>query len=286
MKKLIMGMAAVSVLAIAAPAAAQTNQGGYVDSRVEARIGQLQSRIQAGVQQGSIDRREAQSLRTQLRELGRLERLYARDGISGRERQDLQNRIQSLRGQIRSAEMSGGGYGQDDRWTDGQRFERDCPPGLEKRNNGCTPPGQVGRDGRWEDRRADRDDRRAERWDDRDDRDDRWEDRDDDREIAYDRDRDGYDDRDTNRDRRVDSRDGVYQERESRGGIGGIIDRVTGGGGLRVGQRVSGGLYALPDDYRDQFRDGTGAYHRTDGRNIYRIDARTDVVLQVYAMRR
>lgn len=288
MKKIFLSMAAVSALAIGGPAAAQSYQGNYqgnyqnnnLDSRIDVRIGELQSRIQAGVQQGSIDRQEAQSLRMQVRELTRLERQYSRDGLSRGERQDLQTRIQSLRQQLRSAEMSGGG--RDGQWgdRDGNRFERDCPPGLEKRNNGCVPPGQVGRDGRWEDR-DDRGDRDYDR-DDRDyDRDDRYG-------SPYDRNRDGYDDRDTNRDNRVDSRDGVYQDdRGSRGGIiGGIIDSVTGGGGLRVGQRVSGNLGSLPYEYRDQFRDGNGVYHRTDGRNIYRIDARTDVVLQVYSMRR
>jgi len=288
MKKILLSMAAVSALAIGAPAAAQY-RGGYADTRIDVRIGELQSRIDAGVQQGSINRQEAQSLRMQLRDLSRLERQYARDGLSRVERQDLQTRIQSLRQQIRSAEMSGsGGYDRD-------RYDRDCPPGLRRRNNGCLPPGQVGRDGRWEDRRDDRDDRRDERWEDRNDRredrddrrDDRWDDDDDRYDRAYDRDRDGYDDRDTNRDGRVDSRDGVYQDRDRRGGvIGDIIDRVTGGGGLRVGQRASGNLGAVPYEYRDRFRDGGGVYHRSDGRNIYRIDARTNVVLQVYSMRR
>jgi hypothetical protein len=251
MKKILLSMAALSALAIATPASAQL--GVLADSRIDVRINDLQSRIQAGVQQGSISRQEAQSLRAQLRELSRLERQYSRDGLSRGERQELQQRIQSLRQNIRTAEMSGGG--RDGRWgdRDGDRFERDCPPGLEKRNNGCVPPGQVGRDGRWEDRRDDRDDR----WEDRrEDRDERWEDR--------------RDDRDDRRDDRWDDRD--------RDGYG--------IGGLRVGQRVTAGLGAVPYQYRNQYRDGGGVYHRSDGRNIYRIDARTHVVLQVYALNR
>ena len=285
MKNLLLSMATVSILAVGAPAAAQDYRyDTRADARIDGRIGELQSRLDVGVRQGSINRREAQLLRSELRELGRLERRYARDGLSRGEREELQVRIQSLRRQIRSAEMNGGGrYDSDGRWSQGERV--DCPPGLDKRGNGCLPPGQEGRDGRWEDRRDDRDGRWQDR-DDRDDRDDRtsrrWDE--DDRIGGYDRNRDGRDDRDTNRDGRIDSRDGGYQERN--GGIGGIIDRVTGGGGLRIGQRVSGGLQALPYEYRNQYRDGDGVYHRTDGRNIYQIDARTDVVLKVYAMRR
>jgi len=290
MNKILLSMAAVSALALGAPAMAQ--QGGYDvrgDTRIDVRIGELQSRLQAGIQSGAITRQEAQPLRMQLRDLTRLERQFARDGLNRAERQELQGRVQQLRQQIRSAEMSGGGRWQDRDGRDGQGWNRDCPPGLEKRNNGCIPPGQEGRDGRWEDRRGDRDDR----WEDRRGGDDRRYD------SPYDRNRDGYDDRDTNRDNRVDSRDGDYRDRDYRDGdyrdgerrrggiLGDVIDRVTGnGGGLRVGQRVSGNLGALPYEYRNQYRDGNGAYYRTDGRNIYRIDARTDVVLQVYSMNR
>ena len=280
MKKLLMGMAAVSVVAIAAPASAQGYRAGYADTRVDA----LHARVAAGVRQGSIDRREAQSLRMQIRELGRLEQRYARDGIAPGERRDLQGRMQSLRRQIRSAEMTGGGrYDRSRSWEDrsGDRFGRECPPGLGDRDNGCIPPGQEGRDGRWEDRRDERlEDRSDGRWEDRDDRgEERWNDR----REGYDPDGDRDDDRVVDGDRRLDDRDGIYRERDRRGGLNEPVDRVT--GGLRVGQRVSGGLDALPGEYRDRFRDGDGIYHRTDGRNIYRIDARTDVVLQVYPLR-
>ena len=286
MKTIIFSMAAVSALALGAPAMAQQG-GGYGvsgDTRIDVRIGELQSRLQAGVQQGAISRQEAQPLRTQLRELTRLERQYARDGLSRMERQELQQRVQTLRQQIRSAEMSGGGNWRGGYGQSGQGWDRDCPPGLEKRGNGCTPPGQEGRDGRWEDRRGERDGRYED--------DGRYT-------SPYDRNRDGYDDRDTNRDNRVDSRDGAYEpdgddrdrdyrdgERRRGGIVGDVIDRVTGNGALRVGQRASSNLGVLPYEYRNQYRDGNGAYYRTDGRSIYRIDARTDVVLQVHAMNR
>jgi hypothetical protein len=79
----------------------------------------------------------------------------------------------------------------------------------------------------------------------------------------------------------------------SRGGLGGIIDSIFGGGrnnnddcsrGLRAGQRASGNLYAVPYHLRDRFRDGGGVVYRSDGRNVYQIDARTSTVLRVYGI--
>lgn len=260
MKKIILGMAAVSTLAIAAPAMAQR---GYVNSNIDVRIGELQSQLQAGVQHGSISRQEAIPLRQQLRALTRLERQYSRDGLSRSERQDLQQRVQTLRQQIRIAERSGNG-----RWADNDG--RRCPPGLERRNNGCTPPGQVGRDGRWEDRRDDR-------WDDRRDRDGRWGDRDDDRYDDRDRDRDGRWERDSDDDRYDDR----YDDRNNRGGI---LGNILGGGALRVGQRIPSNLGAVPYHLRNQYRDGNGVFYRADSRRVYEVDARTHTVVRIYQM--
>src|SRR5688572_26960131 len=73
--------------------------------------------------------------------------------------------------------------------------------------------------------------------------------------------------------------DGYEPSSSGRGGIvGGIIDSIFGGGGLRVGQRASGNLYGVPYQYQGQFRDGNGYYFRSDGRTIYQIDARSDTV--------
>jgi hypothetical protein len=232
MKKLLTITAAVSALAVAAPAAAQyssqgyANQGyanqGYANANaggavgISNRIAQLDARLQAGVQQGLITRMEAQSLRPQLRELRRLERQYSANGLTQQERMDLQQRIRSVRQQLRAA--------------DGGRFDRDT------------------RYGSWN-------------------------------EPYY---NDGY-----------SGQGGPYEEVqdycESRGGIGGVIDSVLGRdncGGLRIGQRVSGNLYAVPSQYRYQYRDGNGVYYRSDGRQIYQIDARTNTVVRVYDMNR
>ncbi len=307
-KIIFIALAATSAIAAAAPASAQSgnyggNGYGNRNSNVEVRADQLQMRLQAGIRSGAITRTEAMPLREQLRQLTRLEMLYARDGISGRERADLQQRIATLRQGIRMAERgSDGRYGRDDRdgrwqdrdgrWHDGDdRYgdARPCPPGLAKKNNGCLPPGQVGRD----DDRYDRDDRygrgdvdsRYDRnndgWDDRDgNRDGRW-----DVDSRYDGNRDGYDDRDHDRDGRWDNDQG-YQQSGNRGVVGQILDRVTGNSGLRVGQRASSNLGGVPYAYRTQYRDSDNFYYRSDSRNIYQIDARTQTVVHIYAMNR
>lgn len=229
MNKLIATMAAVSAVAIAAPAFAQSGyggqqnsyRGGQADANLAARIDQLQMRLQAGVQSGSIDRREAMPLRQQLRQLVQLERQYARNGISGQERGELQRRMRDLRMAIRSADGNDQG-----RWDNYDREDG------------------YGRDGRWSDSR-----------------DGRWS-------------NDGY------------ARDGRYSEDQPRSGLGGIVDSVLGRDGLRVGQRASSGLYGLQGGYRDQYRDGDGAYYRTDGRQIYQIDARSQTVVRIYPMNR
>ena len=76
-----------------------------------------------------------------------------------------------------------------------------------------------------------------------------------------------------------------YCDNYNRGGIGGLIDGVLGRNdncGLRVGARAYGNLYSVPSQYRYRFRDGNGVYDRSDGRNIYQLDARTQTVLRVY----
>jgi hypothetical protein len=61
-------------------------------------------------------------------------------------------------------------------------------------------------------------------------------------------------------------------------------DSNSGYGSLRVGQRVSGSLYGVPYQLRDRYRDGNGVYYRSDGRAVYRIDARTNTVLAIYGI--
>jgi hypothetical protein len=122
MKKLLFSMAAVGALAAAAPAAAQS---GYYGTNANAgfgisnQIAQLDARLQAGVRDGLIDRTEARELRMDLRELRRLERQYSYNGLTQAERQDLRQRLRSLREDIRLADN--GRYDRDNRygnWND------------------------------------------------------------------------------------------------------------------------------------------------------------------------
>ena len=146
MKRLIMAMTAATALAAASPAAAQyygTQYGyGYGQSNTAAdfRIGMLQTRLNAGIRQGTINRREANSLQYQLSQLAALERRYAYNGLSARERSDLQLRIRDLRRQIRTADRG---------WYD--RYER-----VDRYGN-YMAPGYYGQGGLYEEVRVCRD---------------------------------------------------------------------------------------------------------------------------------
>ncbi|MEA3041911.1 MAG: hypothetical protein QOC65_1400 [Sphingomonadales bacterium] len=123
MQKLLIAMTAVSAVALAAPAAAQystQNQWGTqgnvnanVGANLDNRIAQLETRLQAGIQSGAIDRTEARNLRMQVRQLRQLQYRYSANGLSQQERMDLQQRLRTLRQQFRVAD--GGGNG---RWAD------------------------------------------------------------------------------------------------------------------------------------------------------------------------
>lgn len=273
MKKILLSMAALSTLAIAAPAVAQTSNSGYqnrsdnyqnrndnyqnrsngyrnqdhgyTNGNISARIDRLQARIQAGVQTGAISRPQAVRLREQLRQLTRLERQYSVNGLTGRERSVLQQRLNGLRQQIRLADRGGNGrWDADDRYGD-----------FYDRNNDGWDDRDANRDGRW------------------------------DADSRYDNDRDGWDDRDSNRDGRW--QDNVNDGRQNNGGlIGQVIDSITGGGALRVGQRAPDNLYGVPTEYRGQYRDGNGVYYRSDNRAIYQIETRNRTVVRVYPLNR
>ena len=111
------------------------------------------------------------------------------------------------------------------------------------------------------------------------------------------RDDDRYDDRDGRRDdgrgydrddSRYDDADNRYREPEQRGGLGGVFDGVLGRNttSLQIGQRAPTDLYGVPYEYRDRYRDTDQSYFRSDGRQIYQIDARTRAVVRIHAMNR
>ena len=108
---------------------------------------------------------------------------------------------------------------------------------------------------------------------------------------------DRYDDRDGSRDdgrgydrddSRYDDADNRYREPEQRGGLGGVFDGVLGRNttSLQIGQRAPTDLYGVPYEYRDRYRDTDQSYYRSDGRQIYQIDARTGAVVRIHAMNR
>jgi hypothetical protein len=234
MSRLLIAMATASTLAIAAPAAAQypyqanvqanTNFNANFDQRLDA----LQTRLDAGIRSGAINRAEARTLRAQLRTLNRLHGNYAMNGITRQERQDLQLRLRNVRQEMRVADN--GAYDRYERYGANDEFYGEG--------------GNYGRGG------------------------------------PYDSDGDGWDDRDCDRDGDIDS--GSCDTR--RGGLGGFIDSLLGTGGLRVGQRASGNLYAVPYEYRGRYRDSSNYVYRSDGRQIYQIDARSGVVMRVHPM--
>jgi uncharacterized protein (DUF2252 family) len=115
MKTLHLTLAAVSALAIAAPLAAQPMQGEHAANR-EAAPGQrlivedpwldLGQQLDAAIARGAITRREALTLRTDLRSLRHLARTYGRDGFSPGERATLVRRSAGLERAIQRAEQN------------------------------------------------------------------------------------------------------------------------------------------------------------------------------------
>jgi hypothetical protein len=118
-KNIVYALAATSALAFGAPAAAQVNAQGNVYAGQQNsypgqpgtgnRIEQLNARLQAGIQARTITSAEARPIRQQILQLSRLERQYAANGLTQRERQDLQSRLQNVRRQLRLADGGGNG---------------------------------------------------------------------------------------------------------------------------------------------------------------------------------
>ena len=112
MKKILLAIAAVGTLAAALPAtAAPFEHGGYAGAGVDQRIREISFRIDRGMRDGSLSRREARGLRAQLDGVQRLEYRYGRDGLDGRERADLNARLDRVSFQVRGERHDG-----DRRW--------------------------------------------------------------------------------------------------------------------------------------------------------------------------
>ena len=208
----------------------------------------LRAEIDAGVSRGDISSDEAYSLRSQLRGLVNLERQYARDGLSWSERNDLQQRAQGLRNEIAGAS----GYGRyDDRYGRSGAYGNGYGGTYNNGTYGNYGSGAYGNRGygTYDNRTYNQGTYGTRTYDNGQYSQYRQDDRDyRDRDDAYDRDDDSY--------------------------------------ALRVGERASGGLYAVPEAYRYRFRDSGSVYYRYGNGSIYQIDARTGVVLRIYPIGR
>jgi hypothetical protein len=83
--------------------------GGYVS--IDQRMAQLDRRIDRGVRDGSLSRREAYRLRSEFQQIARLQARYRADGLNGWERADLDRRFDILSNEIRAERHDEYGYG-------------------------------------------------------------------------------------------------------------------------------------------------------------------------------
>lgn len=118
-KKALLSLLAASAVAIATPTLAQSyggHGGGYGYGQgggLNREQAQLAQRIDRAAYRGTISRREAANLRWQLEEFQRLEWRYRRDGLSRWERNDLDQRLNRIRRDLREDRRDGGRH---DRW--------------------------------------------------------------------------------------------------------------------------------------------------------------------------
>jgi hypothetical protein len=90
----------------------QDSQGAWMN--INQRQAQLDRRIDQGLRRGELTRREAMRLRNEFHQIARMEARYRADGLSPRERADLDRRFDRLAAQIRwerSDRQYGSGYG-------------------------------------------------------------------------------------------------------------------------------------------------------------------------------
>jgi len=131
-KKFAIPALALAAASVAVPAAAQTvtfsvssapayaqNHGGW--QSISQRKYNLDRRIDVGLRNGQLSRREGRRLQTELNSLVRLERSYQRGGLTRWERNDLDRRYDRLAVQVR-AERRDHDNRRGDRRDDGRRW--------------------------------------------------------------------------------------------------------------------------------------------------------------------
>jgi hypothetical protein len=305
MKKILFGLAAIPAAVMATPAAAQTGYGANGGMGMQNRIQQLEVRLDAGVQAGAIDRSEQRSLRRQIRQLSQMEMQFSANGLTQQERSTLQQRIRSVRDQLRNA--YGRGYAWDDSsWDSGNgsagvRYDQNGRPIA----NGGVAYDQYGRAIANSGVVYDRDGRPITN-----------------NGVVYDQygrpvanggvvyDRNGrpvgnsgmaYDQYGRPVTNGYVGQGGTYQQQGSGignilggalggsgGGIGGILGTILGNGGLRSGDVISntiGSVLGRGTAYGSQYEDRSNVYFRSDGERVYEIDARTNRVVRIHPIR-
>lgn len=90
-------LAAIGLAVAALPVAAEAQQGWR---SIDSRQASLYQRLDQGVRSGRLTRPEATRIRAQLRDLGQLERRYRANGLTLRERNDLNRRFDALSARV------------------------------------------------------------------------------------------------------------------------------------------------------------------------------------------
>ncbi|WP_293680492.1 hypothetical protein [uncultured Phenylobacterium sp.] len=114
MKTIVIALAAATALSAGA-ASAQPHYGARHDGgrwmSINERQARLDHRIDRGIENGQLNRREAIRLRREFQRIAYLENRYRANGLSGWERADLDRRFDALSAQIRYERRDGDRYG-------------------------------------------------------------------------------------------------------------------------------------------------------------------------------
>lgn len=246
MNKFLLAAVAIPAMALASDVSAQPNLNAGGAVAIQTRLANLEARIDAGIQAGVIDRNEARNLRRQTRDLRQLELSYSRNGLTRQERQTLQQRLRTVRDQVRLA--GGDGWGNRYGWNDDDFDGYGSGYGQVYGNTGYTTdrygnriPVQTYTTDRYGNR------------------------------IEAD----------------VYGRGGPYEPvptNRSGGILGGLLG--SGSGGFGIGDIISGVLgRSLGGATNYGYRDRADVYFRSDGRQVYEIDARTNTVIRIHPIR-
>lgn len=288
MKKLLLTLAALPAATMAVEASAQTNVNSTAN--VQARIANLEARLNAGAQARVFTQQEFASLSNQLQTLRNLERQYSANGLTNAERRQLQNRIRVLRDDLRMAGGNGWAnrYGWTDRDLEVNAYGNAYGNGYGNAYGNTTVRyDQYGRPIQNQGVMYDQYGRPVANSG-----------------VAYDQygrpvANGGYYGQ-------GGPYEPVYTPRSSTGGIGnvlgGVLGNVVGGGSgvggvlggllggrsLGVGDVITGAIANVlggGSNYGSQYRDNGSTYFRSDGQRVYEIDARTNQVVRIHPIR-